>query len=56
MTELVIEPKVQDSADTTSGPIARGDRLSRPYATPVVASFALDSDGVDVGDALTANG
>ena len=43
------DAEVRDSA------IAR-DAIEKPYAKPLVASFALDSDNLDSADALTANG
>ncbi len=44
-----VEPEVRSSI------IALG-AVQKPYVKPVVATFALDSDGVHSGDALTANG
>jgi hypothetical protein len=57
MTKQVLETSELDTsaADgrTPTGPV---QALDKPYASPLVASFALDPHDADSGDALTANG
>ena len=57
MTNQLLEREVLDEpAAEGERPAIGSEALSRPYAAPIVASFALDSLDVESGAALTANG
>jgi hypothetical protein len=45
--------EVRDEKDAT---VAAAPRVDKPYAPPVVASFAFDPHDAASGGALTANG
>lgn len=54
MTQQLLDREAIDRAEADLRLL--GDRVEKPYATPLVVSFALDPHDADTGDALTANG
>jgi hypothetical protein len=57
MPQQVREPDVVDNIESGLRDSAIAlTAIEKPYAKPMVATFALDSDSMDSGDALTANG
>ena len=50
------EPTLEQDAALTDDETQARNEPTLAYAPPTVVSFSLDPDGIESGDALTANG